>query len=119
MWTFVATSAMTYEISRMRFYFAKHAFRIHKLSNLHISTQVTKHPIYTLKRSIFIVKVILEAFALSSLFLLILSYFSTITLFSNFPSLYSKINKVKHMIKSAYTILQININDQCSDQPIQ
>ena len=45
-WTFVATSAMTYEISRMRFYFAKHAFRIHKLSNLHISTQVTKHPIY-------------------------------------------------------------------------
>ena len=104
MWTFVATSAMTYEISRMRFYFAKHAFRIHKLSNLHISTQVTKHPIYTLKRSILIVKVILEAFALSSLFLLILSYFSTITLFSNFPSLYSKINKVKHMI-SAYTIL--------------
>ena len=42
-WTFVATAAMTYEISRMRFYFAKHAFRIHKLSNLHISTQVTKH----------------------------------------------------------------------------
>ena len=57
---------------------------------------------------------ILEAFALSSLFLLILSYFSTITLFSNFPSLYSKINKVKHMMQCnfAYTIFQINIHVQ-------
>ena len=39
-WTLVTYSTLTYELSRTRYYFAKHAFRIHKLSTLHISAQV-------------------------------------------------------------------------------
>ena len=80
-WIILTFATMIYEISRMRFYFAKHAFRIHKLSSCHISSQV-----------------ILEASALSSLFLLTLSYFSSLTLFSNFPSVYSQITQLDRSI---------------------
>ena len=80
-WIILTFATMIYEISRMRFYFAKHAFRIHKLSSCHISSQV-----------------ILEASALSSLYLLTLSYFSSVTLFSNFPSVYSQVSLVNRSV---------------------
>ena len=80
-WIILTFATMIYEISRMRFYFAKHAFRIHKLSSCHISSQV-----------------ILEASALSSLYLLTLSYFSSVTLFSNFPSVYSQVSLINRSV---------------------
>ena len=80
-WVILTFATMIYEISRMRFYFAKHAFRIHKLSSCHISSQV-----------------ILEASALSSLYLLTVSYFSSVTLFSNFPSVYNQVSGVNRSV---------------------
>ena len=39
-WTLLTLSILSYETSRMRYYFAKHAFRIHKLSSVYIASQV-------------------------------------------------------------------------------
>lgn len=78
-WSLLTFSTLTYEVSRIRYYFAKHAFRIHKLSTLRISAQV-----------------IIEASVLSSFYMLIFSYFSSLSMFSNFPSLHH-INQVSNI----------------------
>ena len=39
-WSLLTYSTLNYEISRMRYYCAKHAFRIHKVASCYIATQV-------------------------------------------------------------------------------
>ena len=39
-WSLLTYSTLNYEISRMRYYCAKHAFRIHKFASCYIAAQV-------------------------------------------------------------------------------
>ena len=39
-WSLLTYSTLNYEISRMRYYCAKHAFRIHKFASCFIAAQV-------------------------------------------------------------------------------
>ena len=46
-WSLLTQSTIQYEVSRLRYYYAKHAFRIHKLHTGYITVQVGQFILYT------------------------------------------------------------------------